>query len=387
MTETSSPPPGHVYDQDDEEPDYADYDERSGRSWRRTVLLLFVGLFLSAMVVVAIGGVWVARQLDPPGAAGAEVRVEVPRGSSVADIGRILEDKGVIGSATVFRWYVKFKGAGNFEAGAFTFREDQSMADAIGVLDDGPEAPPSVNITIPEGLTLTQIAGKIEEKLPGRSASKFMELAGSGRFRSRYQPANVKTLEGLLLPETYSVLETQKEGALLKRMLQSLDATAQELGYDQAHQKVGLTPYQTIVVASLVESEAKVDEERPRIAAVIYNRLKDPASFPCVGGAPGPCLKIDASVLYAQGKSPGGDDRGYDINFDSPYNTYKSPGLPPTPIMTPGRASLAAAIAPAQEPSTFYVLDTDCRHHVFTNDSRVFERAVAAYRASDCVNR
>jgi UPF0755 protein len=188
----------------------------------------------------------------------------------------------------------------------------------------------------------------------------------------------------MLLPETYTIAESATDADAITMMVGLFDATLDGLGYKEAPAKVGLSPYQTVVLASLVESEAKVDEERAKIARVIYNRLADPADFPCPDGR-GPCLQIDASTYYALGRQPGDDSPGFDREVDSPFNTYRYPGLPPTPIMAPGRASLQAAIAPADGPWTYYVVDAaDCSRHVFTDDLGEFNRAVQAYRASDC---
>ena len=367
-----------LYDQDiddlDEDGDYERYRPGGGTGILRKLVLAALLLFLLGVVVVGAVGVWASRHVDPPGEPGAEVTVTIPRGSSTAAIADILHGEGVITNTTVFRYYVRFKDAGGFLAGDFVFRRRQSMGDVVAVLEDGPLRPPSVNVTIPEGLTLGQVAARIESKLEGRSAERFLDVARSGGVRSKFQPPEVASLEGLLLPETYSVEEREDEEALLRRMVADLDAVATELGYDDAPSRVGLTPYQTIIVASLVEAEAQVEHERPMVARVLYNRL-----------AQDHALELDATVYYALGRAPGDDAPGFDRSVDSPYNTYRYKGLPPTPIIMPGRASLAAAIEPDPGDWFYYVAVPGCTgEHVFAETLAEFTRARRAYLRDPC---
>jgi UPF0755 protein len=365
-----------LYDQDEDDEyveEYESYREpRAG--WVRKLLFVLVILFLLAIITAGVTGVWVMRQVDPPGDPGDEVALTIPRGSSTNAIGELLERRDIIASATVWRYYVRYKDAGGFQAGEYTFRENSSMGDVLAVLDDGPAAPPSVNVTIAEGLTLGQVAREVQEKLPDRSAEAFLAAAQSGEVRSKFQPPEVASLEGLLLPETYAVQETEDELALVRRMVGDLDRVATELGYDDAPNRVGLTPYQTIILASLVEAEAQVDHERPIVARVLYNRLAQ--DHP---------LELDATVYYALGRAPGDDAPGFDRNVDSPYNTYRNRGLPPTPIIMPGRASLAAAIAPDPGNWFYYVAVPGCTgEHVFAETLAEFNEARQAYLQDPC---
>ena len=144
---------------------------------------------------------------------------------------------------------------------------------------------------------------------------------------------------------------------------------ATEVGYTQAEALTGLTPYEAIIVASLIEEEAKVPEDRAKISRVIHNRIEQ-----------GMKLEIDASVIYALGRHTT-ELTFADLNFDSPYNTRLNPGLPPTPIAAPGRAALEAAINPAEGDWLFYVLADEDGSHFFTDDFDEFQQQVAKSRA------
>jgi len=331
---------------------------------RGKVVLALAGL---AGVVALVGGVWLARQLDPPGPAGAKLRIAVQPGTSVAGIADILEREGVLTSSRVFRLYLKVKGAESFQAGEYELRRRMAMGAALTALQDGPEVAFS-KLIIPEGLTLTEMA-EVIGRLPGRSGERFLELARSGTIRSRWQPSSVATLEGLLFPDTYLVTDKEDEAAIIRRLVDRFDAVAGEVGLGEGPRPAGLDPYQTIVAASLVETEGKVADDRPLIASVIENRLER-----------GMKLQIDATVLYALGRHKS-RVLFKDLEVDSPYNTYKIDGLPPTPIGAPGRASLEAMLHPADEDYIYYVLIDDNGRHAFAETAAEFERLKAESRA------
>jgi UPF0755 protein len=296
----------------------------------------------------------------------------VPPGSTTQEIGELLAESEVITDEQVWRWYLRATGGGPFLAGDYTFRENSSMGDAVDVLEQGPALAAFDNVTIPEGLTLGEVVTRVGESgvLDG---GRFFELIGSGTVRSRFQPPEVESLEGLLFPDTYRLEEGELEGGegeqvLLERMVSALDANATELGYDDALARTGRSPYEVLVIASLIEAEAKVDEDRAKISRVIYNRLAEPMS-----------LGIDATVYYALGRRGGGLTES-DLAVDSPYNTRRYPGLPPTPIALPGRASLEAAIDPEPGPWLYYVLADASGIHTFSEDYGQFLDDVAAAR-------
>jgi UPF0755 protein len=153
---------------------------------------------------------------------------------------------------------------------------------------------------------------------------------------SVYSPPGVSSLEGLLFPDTYQVSNADNEAQVVERMVTLMERVATQEDLDTKAAIVGRTPYEILIVASMIEKEAKLDEDRPKIARVIYNRL--------FLGMP---LQIDATLLYGQ---PKGTSPTAMRDVDTPYNTYLHTGLPPTPIANPGRASIQAALNPAQNP-------------------------------------
>jgi UPF0755 protein len=345
----------------DVEGDFDDFGDR--RRWPFVLLGVLAVVALAAVV----GILWVRSQIDPSGPPGSEVRITVRPGQSIADVGKMLEEGGVIANATVFAYYARFKGADSIKAGDFVFRHNEHMGDVIERLEEGGVVERD-RVTLPEGLTLPEIAAKVGE-LPGRSAERFLAAARSGSVRSQFQPPGNTNLEGLILPETYFVDRKDDETAILTRMVNAFDEYVTSIGLPAAAPRLQLTPYEVIVTASLVEREARVDEDRRPIARVIYNRLDR--------GMP---LQIDATVQYALGKQK---ERLLlkDLEVDSPYNTYKIPGLPPGPIASPGRESLRAALDPPPSPYIYYVLSDANGKHAFAATAAEFERYKAEARS------
>ncbi|HZI39827.1 MAG TPA: endolytic transglycosylase MltG [Acidimicrobiia bacterium] len=338
--------------------------ERRARLTRRGRIVLG---FVAVLLVVGLGaGLWVLRQVNPGGGPGEKVAVDIVPGTSVSAVSEELEDEGVITSAQIFRMYLKVTGgAGTIQAGEYELRRNLSMGEARAALRRGPSIR-FERLTIPEGFTLEKIADKVGE-LPGRSRDKFLAAARSGAIRSKWQPPGQNNLEGLLFPDTYLVTDKEDEAAILRRLVTRFEQVTDEVGLGRAAPPTGLSPYQLIVAASLVESEAKVDEDRPLIASVISNRLQK-----------GMKLQIDATVLYAIGHK---DKVLYsDLEVDSPYNTYKIDGLPPTPISASGKGSLAAMLRPADTTFLFYVLSDKNGKHAFATTASEFEALKAEAR-------
>jgi UPF0755 protein len=204
-------------------------------------------------------------------------------------------------------------------------------------------SPPVYSVVVPPGFTMAQIAARVGA-LPGHSARDFLSLAESGQVRSPYEPAGVTRLEGLLFPATYRVTADETDKQILSAMVARFDVAAREVGLSSAPSTVHVTPYQAVTVASLVEREALLPGDRGKVATVVYNRL-----------AQGMKLQIDATVIYALGR-PVTSVSAQDEEIDSPYNTYKVNGLPPTPIASPGVASLEAALHPTPGPWLYYVV-------------------------------
>ncbi len=356
---------------DADEWDELDDDERVGqryllrprRRWPRVVALVLAVVLVAGVVV----GVWVQRQLDPPGSAGEVVVVEIVEGSSTSQIAEQLADLGVVSNALVFRAYLRVNDVGPVGAGTYELALDDSMAHVTQVLEAGPQRAYSM-VTIPEGLTLAEIAARVGES-SAVSAEALSAAATSGQVVTRYGPAGATNLEGLLAPETYRVEATATAADVVAQLAGQQDLVAQEVGYDDAEALTGYSAYEVLTIASLIEAEAKVDGDRAKIARVIYNRLDR-----------GMTLGIDATVYYALGRR-GGELTATDLEVDSPYNTRRFGGLPPTPIGAPGRASLEAALRPADGEWIYYVLADEDGTHAFSETAEQFNQDVAEARA------
>jgi len=264
----------------------------------------------------------------------------------------------------VFKYYAKLTGTGAIEAGDYSLPKAANLGQVMKVLEGGAAKAEDDRVTVPEGLTLPGIAAKVGE-LPGRSAAKFMEVARSGTVRSQYQPAGATNVEGFILPETYFVAKTDDETAILKKMVDSFDKLAAQLDLPGAAVRLHLTPYQVIVVASIVEREALIDDDRAKVARVIYNRLDAKMQ-----------LQMDSTVLYAIGKEGKANVTQDDRKINSPYNTFVAPGLPPGPISQPGRKSLEGAVAPAAGDWIYFVTTDVSGRSSFTADYNQFLRDV-----------
>jgi UPF0755 protein len=334
---------------------------------------LVVGALAILVVVGLGGGMWVLRQVNPGGGPGAKVAVDIEPGTSVATVASMLDAKGVVTSARIFRLYLKLKGGpGAIQAGEYELRTSLSMGDARAALRRGPSIR-FEKLTIPEGLTLEQIADRVGA-LPGHSRDRFLAAAKSGTVRSKWQPPGNNNLEGLLFPDTYLVTDKEDEASIVRRLVNRFDQVADQIGLGVAPSSgnsgpAGLSPYQLVVAASLVESEAKVNEDRPLIASVIENRLQKKMR-----------LQIDATVLYALGGEHRTRVLNKDLEIDSPYNTYKVDGLPPTPISAAGKASLEAMLHPADTTYLYYVLSDKNGKHAFATTSSEFEALKAEAR-------
>jgi len=330
---------------------------------RRRWPLVVLGVLLLIVALGAIGATWLKGQINPSGPPGAEIHVTIPPGQSTSAIARILQERNVIGSATVFRYYTRFTGANDMKAGDFTFHHNQHLAAVVKILQKGGQVQ-NDRVTIPEGLTLAEIAAKVGT-IPGRSAEGFLAAAKSGTIRSQFQPPGSTNLEGLILPDTYFVDRKDDEAKILTRMVTAFDTYANQIGLPAAAAALNLTPYELVTTASLVEREAGVDEDRPLIARVIYNRIKK--------GMP---LQIDATVQYALGVNKKSLSNA-DLKVNSPYNTYQIKGLPPGPIASPGRKSLEASLNPPPSTYVYYVLIDKSGKHAFATTDAEFSKLLA----------
>lgn len=338
---------------------------RHSGPWGRRILVAVL-----VLVVLGLGGAvaaadWVNGHLDARGE--RAVVLAVPDQADHAQLTAVLAKAGVVSDGWLFHRYLDYRDTPPVRGGKYTFHDHEGYRQAMNDLGAGPQIN-QVRITVPEGYDLAETAAVVG-RLPGLSAARFLALARSGAVRSPYEPPGINNLEGLLFPDTYLVDQGEDEQAILQTMVDRFDQVAAEVNLSASQATNGLTPYQTVVVASLIEREAKIDTDRAKIARVILNRL-----------AKGMRLQIDATVEYAEGVHK---DRllNSDLKTPSPYNTYLVEGLPPGPIASPGRASLSAALQPAVGTWLYYVLINRDGQHGFATTAQQFDRLVAQARA------
>lgn len=317
----------------------------------RRALLYFIS-FIAVVFVILSVFYWKAL-LSPVSSTGQikEVSINIPKNTTSIGIGLLLQKEGLIRSTKVFSLYTRLKGLDQkLKPGRYLLNTGQSIPGMVGILAEGPAD--IFVFTVPEGYSLAQLTDLLERKgLIDKEQWKEI-LAQPEKFNNVFLneiPANIG-MEGYLFPDTYYVGNEIGEEQIAKIMLDRFKAEIEDLDYRRRALELGLTLHQAVTIASMVEGEVAVDEERPLVASVIFNRLKI--------GMP---LQIDATVKYALG---GEREKIYykDLEVQSPYNTYRISGLPPGPINSPGRASLLATITPAQTVYLYYVAKPDGTH-------------------------
>jgi UPF0755 protein len=350
-------------------------------------------LAVCVVIVLGIGGTLLyfdgrlsgisQPQVEP----GQAVEIEVPPGTTVRALGNELAERGVVRRSGSF-----VNAASNerldqqLQPGGYDLETGMSNEEAVQVFLDGPVRPASIRFTIPEGWAVERILDRLGETFEDYGRQDFEAVlderiaAGENEEGGLQlpdwfpEPAEagdevVEPFEGVFFPETYEVgLDATPREALQKMVDQTETVMERVLGETDTD----LDPYELLVIASLIERETFVGEERPRIAGVISNRLED-----------GMRLQIDATVLYARGEHT---ERVLyeDTEIDSPYNTYQVSGLPPTPIAAPGEAALRATVDPEEHDFFFYVLHPDCDgSHQFAENESGHQQNVAEFRAAD----
>lgn len=330
---------------------------RPRRVWRR-VLLVVVGGLLVALALCGAAAVHVAQQTERPyrGFEGEERFVEVPRGSSVAAIGRRLADAGVVADARWFRIAAWRRGAhATLQAGEYRFTTAASPLEVVDRLVRGDVYHRLV--TFREGLTKWEKAAVFAAQGLG-DADTFLAAASNVALVAHIDPA-ARDLEGYLFPDTYALPRSATADDLVRMMTSRFLSVFDEARRERAAAR-GLTVREVVTLASLVEKETSIAEERPVVAGVYVNRLRI-----------GMGLQCDPTVIYALQRAGlyDGNLTRENLRFDSPYNTYRYAGLPPGPIASPGQASIDAALAPADVPYLYFVSRND-GSHVFATTLR-----------------
>lgn len=291
---------------------------------------------------------------------GVSVDLLVPAGASSQHIARLLDSVGLIDHPQLFSAYARFQGAAShLKAGRYRLASGSSYAELLEILRSG--AVVTVPLTIPEGLTIREVAGRIAEYAGESAESVQAFLEDSTRVTELGVPG--PTLEGYLFPETYRFAEGVGVEVIVGEIVGRYRAFWGEAERVQAA-ALGLGEREVVTLASIVEEEARVGEERPVIARVYLNRLDI-----------GMLLQADPTVQYALGEpKPRLLYRDIEAVADHPYNTYTQPGLPPGPIASPGQASLRAALDPADHDFLFFVARIDGSHE-FTRTVREHNNA------------
>jgi UPF0755 protein len=305
----------------------------------RRALRNLATLALVPLIAAVVAGVWFRAQIGDDRLPESDTVVVIPDGATGHDVARLLEREKIVSSAFAFDLLARLQGErSSMKAGEFRFEAHRPMTDVLHEVVTGGQQV-AVWVTLPEGFTAKQIAQTLAAQSLGETGpleaaffGETLELGG----------ARTKNLEGYLFPDTYLVPTNAKPEAIAKLLT---DQFRRELPPDAPAlaRRLGLTVPQVVTVASLVESEAKADDERALMAGVYYNRLKR-----------GMALQVDAAIEYTFAHHK--DVITYaDLARDSPYNTYRNRGLPPTPIANPGRASLLAAFHPRHSDYLYYV--------------------------------
>jgi len=320
----------------------------------RYLLVLVVLVAIAAAVAAYLGAGRVYESYK--GYDTAEVFVEVPAGAGPATIGQRLVEAGVVRDEMTFRGAIWMSGrARELKAGEYHFDSAMTPMDVIDKIARGDVY--RRRITFREGLTIPEMAAVYEQSGFG-TAADFRKAASDASLIKDLDP-DARDLEGYLFPETYALPRATPASALVAQMV-GLFQKAVTPAVRDGIKAQGLTVREAVTVASLVEKETAVAEERPVVAAVYLNRKRI--------GMP---MQADPTVIYAlqlAGRYDGNIRRD-DLQFDSPYNTYRYPGLPPGPIASPGRAALEAVANPADSEYLYFVSRND-GSHIF---SRTYE--------------
>ncbi|MGE8003059.1 endolytic transglycosylase MltG [Lysinibacillus sp. NPDC093216] len=331
---------------------------------RKIVAIVAIVFVLISGIVGILGYSYVKSALKPvdPDAT-KTIAVEVPIGSTLSSISTLLEKKGVIKDARVFKYYAKFKNESQFQAGNYDLTQAMTLDELIESLKTGKVyRTPVFTMTIPEGLTLEQIGDIVEKKTP-YTQKEFMDLVTSDAFvqqmKAKYPELvtdavladNIRyDLEGYLFPATYSYFEEKPSlESIVDEMVGAMNKVVKN--YNDALTEKKMSVHQLLTFASLLEREATAQTDRETIASVFYNRIDR--------GMP---LQTDPTVLYALGSHK---DRVLykDLEVDNAYNTYKNKGLPPGPIAGAGKTSIEAVLNPSKTDYLYFLADKKGVNH------------------------
>lgn len=339
-------------------------------------LKIIFAFFVFCLAALAAAGIWIWSQLNSPVAHMRSLDiVNIPIGSSTEQTIHKLAELGIIDNELVFKLYIKAKKEGSsIQAGDYQFPSPISAIEVLKLLKTGGLVPHK--FTIIEGWTRWDIANAIAAMPALKMPKAATALALMNKTQSiRDLDPKASNLEGYMFPDTYAVHSTTSAQDVIDASVKRFHEVWGEKLATPAKER-GLSAHQVVTIASIIETEAKLQKERPIVASVIYNRLRQKIN-----------LSVDCTVIYAS-KLAGkwkNDGKVYlsDVNRDSPYNTRKVEGLPPGPVGCPGLASMEATLHPASTNYIYYVRDPAQNNgaHNFYADANGFEKGVQALRS------
>lgn len=321
---------------------------------------MFKLLFRVVLIAVIAGAALLVYALLLPAGPDQEKLVQLRAGSSAHRIAADLRKAGIIRSEYAFLLWHYSHGRKPLKAGEYAFDHPAKLREVYDRIAHGDIY---VHLlVVPEGFNMFDIAGAVEQAGLGKR-DEFLKVTRQDVSLIRDLDPQAQTLEGYLFPDTYRLTRTQSLHDVAATMVRRFRQAAHEAGLSQ-------NVHDIVTMASIVEKETGVDVERPQVASVFYNRLNRHM-----------VLATDPTVIYAAllNNRYRGTIYRSDLQFDSPYNTYRNAGLPPGPICNPGKASLQAAMHPAQTDYLFFVSDNQ-GHHNFSRTPEEHARNVAAYR-------
>lgn len=306
-------------------------------------ILLIIAIIIA---VVFVASICYIKHLDKPlKPSNKDTQlVKVEEGSTTTDIGNLLKEKKIISSSGDFKILSKIKKFdGHYQAGTYALSPSMTPSEIATIIISGDTS--MVTITIPEGYTASQISKYLADKgIVNKEKFDYVLMSGDFDYDFLKDATNgVNKLNGFLFPDTYTFPIGSSEESIINMMLAQFDKVFDKKMREEA-KKQGKSIKEIVTVASIVEREAKEDSERPKVASVVYNRLKK-----------GMKLEMCSCVQFAQGKTK--SVLTYeDTKIDSPYNTYIHKGLPPGPICNPGKASIEAALNPEKTDYLYFVV-------------------------------
>jgi UPF0755 protein len=329
----------------------------------RSILTLLALMLMSVFFLTLASCDMFSSDYDGEADSAAEVEFEIKEGMTLKEIASILEEKSIINSAFLFRLFVEQRGKeGSLIPGIYILKAGSEFEDVLDEITAGPQII-SYKFTIPEGYTAEQIAVRVSEEIPFMGYEDMNSALDIGSYNYGFLEG-ASRLEGFLFPKTYEITVDYSAADIINMMLAQYQYETGSLDYTLAESK-GLSPYDILIIASMVEREAYIPEERALISAVIHNRLDIDMK-----------LDIDATLSYFLDKWENESLTESDLETDTEYNTRLYAGLPPTPICNPGLECIKSALGPADVDYLFFkITDTENHIHSFFKDYQDFINA------------